>query len=282
MSDFLRTLPHNAPLPMDLAWARLVSDIMREGAEVSPRGKLTKELQHRTLVVDMRHPVLLNPARKLNYRFMAAEAYWILSGDDRVETIAPYNPNIAQFSDDGVTFAGAYGPMVASQLDYVVDSLVNDELTRQATMTIWRPNPPPSKDIPCTVAINASLRNGRLNLHVFMRSSDAWLGVPYDVFNFTMIACAICTMLNYRRSRGNNPTIRPGVLYLTAASSHLYAVNYDQPDFLGVLKPGPSPITHELPRPYYEHRAGDAVLLTLLDRIRQSKKGDPTRWWETT
>ena len=75
---------------------------------------------------------------------MAAEALWILSGDNKVETIAPYNKNIKQFSDDGIIFQGAYGPRIISQLDYVIESLRKDRESRQAVLTIWNPNPKPS------------------------------------------------------------------------------------------------------------------------------------------
>jgi thymidylate synthase len=43
--------------------------------------------------------------------------------------------------------------MIKQQLDYVVEALVKDNDSRQAVLTIWRPSPAPSKDIPCTVSI---------------------------------------------------------------------------------------------------------------------------------
>lgn len=203
-------------------WIRLMHDILTEGDEVSPRGFRTKELLQKTLIVDQRRPVLRVPERQLNYRFMVAEAYWMLAGDDRVATIAPYNSKIAQFSDDGQTFFGAYGPMLRAQLDYVVTALHADCRTRQAGMTFWRKNPPKTKDVPCTIAVFFSLRHGLLHTSVFMRSSDVWLGIPYDVFNFSMLTHLVCGLL-----RGLGTTATPGLLRLTAASSHLYETNWD-------------------------------------------------------
>src|SRR3546814_5271713 len=69
----------------------------------------------------------------------------------RGSEIAPWNRHISQFSDDGVVFAGAYGPRINLQLDYVLNKLREDPDTRQAGLTIWRPNPQPSKDIPCKI-----------------------------------------------------------------------------------------------------------------------------------
>jgi thymidylate synthase len=50
-----------------------------------------------------------------------------------------------------------------------------------------------------------------------MRSSDAWSGWPYDVFNFSTMAQVVALGL---RARGLK--VLPGALHLTAGSSHLY------------------------------------------------------------
>lgn len=205
-------------------WLKTLAEIMRNGIYVEPRGKPTLELQHHTVHVKMSNPVVQCRERKLSYVFMAAEALWILSGDNRVETIAPYNSNIAKFSDDGQTFFGAYGPRIASQFDYVVRKLAEDTETRQAFMTIWRETPPATKDVPCTVAIGFGIRKGKLHAYVFMRSSDAWLGLPYDVFNFSMLAVKVACAFN---ERGGRSPIDVGWLHLTMASSHLYRVNIE-------------------------------------------------------
>ena len=205
-------------------WLATIDTILAHGNRVAPRGKMTMELPQNTIVVNMRMPVLRVPSRSLSYKFMAAEAFWILSGDDRVETIAPYNSRIKDFSDDGERFFGAYGPKIKAQLPYIVEKLLADRDSRQAGLTIWRESPPETKDVPCTVAIFFNVRDSKLNAHVFMRSSDVWLGVPYDVFNFSMLSHLVCGLLNEQLTTLNR--VSPGKLYLTAASSHLYEPNW--------------------------------------------------------
>ncbi len=207
------------PLPTNAttAWLKQCAVILADGEEVSPRDQLTRELRTSTVHVDMRWPLVVCPARKLNYSFAAAEALWILDGDNRVETIAPYNPNIARFSDDGVIFNGAYGPRIQAQLDFVLERLRTDRDTRQAVLTIWQPCPPQSKDTPCTVAMAFSIRRDALHCAVFMRSSDVWLGLPYDIFNFTLVAALVACTYNERMD-----PVELGTLTVTAASSHAY------------------------------------------------------------
>ena len=253
-------------------WLNAINDILSNGDPVAPRGKMTREMPQRTMVVDMRRPVLRIPDRSLSYKFMAAEAFWILSGDDRVETISPYNSRIKDFSDDGERFFGAYGPKIKAQSPYIVEKLMADEDSRQAGLTIWRECPPQTKDVPCTVAIFFSIRSGKLNAHVFMRSSDVWLGVPYDVFNFSMLSHFVCGLLNEHRRLDN--AVSPGTLFLTAASSHLYETNWDDAKLCLASEVLEQPETDVLLWNDTAH------LMKVLGALRDSKVGDELRWWE--
>lgn len=254
-------------------WLNSLDQTLHHGVLVSPRKKVTKEIPQRTIEVAMQRPVLCVEKRKLNYKFMAAEAFWILSGDDTVAGIAPYNSRIAEFSDDGERFFGAYGPKIVAQLPYVVNKLKEDPMSRQAGINIWRENPPPTKDVPCTVAIFASIRDFRLNLHVFMRSSDLWLGVPYDVFNFSMLGHYICALLN--ETRIDDQLIQPGILYLTAASSHLYQTNWD--DAVNCLTSENLTLQHPTPSTMWQNPKS---CIEWLRTLRTTEPGHLLRWWE--
>lgn len=249
------------------AWLDLLSDILHLGELTAPRGLTTSELMQRTIKFNMCYPVITVASRKLNYRFMAAEARWILTGDNQVATIAPYNSRIAEFSDDGKVFFGAYGPKVVAQLPYVVGKLRADPSTRQAGLTLWRENPPPTKDTPCTVAIFFTLRHQQLHCHVFMRSSDAWLGVPYDVFNFSMLAYLVCGLLA-------NGT-RPGWLYLTAASSHLYEQDWTKAT--ACLGQVPSQVLTAPEELWQDPQA----LFRRLCLLQDAPVDHPARWWQS-
>lgn len=205
------------PLTATEAWLRLLADVSIHGQRRKPRGLSIREIINNTTMVDMCHPVVLTKVRKLSYKFMVAEAWWILSGRSDVESIGKYCKAIRQFSDDGKTFFGAYGPKIAKQLEYVVNALIADPDTRQAVLTIWRESPPKTKDVPCTVSVQWFVRDGLLHCIDNMRSSDVWLGFPYDVFNFTMLSWHILEEL---RDRGKN--LELGILYFNAGSSHIY------------------------------------------------------------
>lgn len=213
--------PHSATN----VWFSILQDLAANGDNTDPRGLDTVELLGYKSIIDMHDPIVLCKARKLNYRFMAAEAWWILCGRDDSASIGKYCKNILQFADqdDGARFFGAYGPKIVDQLPYVIDKLAADPMTRQAVLTIWRENPPETKDIPCTVSVQWFIRNGVLHCIDSMRSSDVWLGWPYDVFNFSMLSWHILKKLSER-----GITLRLGCLQLNAGSQHWYKHDFEK------------------------------------------------------
>ena len=199
---------------MDQAWLGVICACHDYGHNVGPRGLMTSELLVANTQVSMSQPTLGVIRRKINYRHLANEALWILTGSNQLSMISEYAPIYSKFSDDGIVLQGAYGPPVTEQLRYVVDTLNSDPESRQAVISIWRPNPRPSKDIPCTLSLQFLIRNHKLHCIATMRSSDAWLGLPYDVFCFTMIAASVALRLTM--------DVELGVLAVRSGSLHLY------------------------------------------------------------
>lgn len=208
---------------MNGVWLETLQKIVSSDLISKPRGFEIKEILNDQMKIDMHTPILSVVERNLGYKFMAREAWWIMDGRNDVESIKDYSKAISKFSDDGYHFNGAYGPRLVDQWHYIVDSLISDIDTRQAVATIWRPNPRASKDIPCTISVQWLIRNNKIYCIDNMRSSDIWLGVPYDVFNFTMLTGYLMLLL---RERGLN-NLELGYLYLNTGSRHLYENNFE-------------------------------------------------------
>ena len=101
------------------------------------------------------------------------------------------------------------------QWKMVKQLLKNNPNSRQAVIHIKEPRDlvnRPSKDVNCTIAMQFLLRDNKLDLIVTMRSNDIWLGLPYDVFNFT------CMQIQMAMELGVNI----GVYYHNAGSLHMY------------------------------------------------------------
>lgn len=194
-------------------WIELLDHLIGNGPFVQPRG--LKNWEETCVSLRVNHSernILVHPVRRLNYRFMVAEWIWYMRGRNDLAALTRFNPNMAKFSDDGRTLAGAYGPRLESQWPYIYSMLLRDPDTRQAIASIWTPNPEPSLDIPCTLSLQFLRREDKLNLIVTMRSSDIWLGLPYDMFSFSQMQNAIAGELQLAR----------GWIQFNLGSSHLY------------------------------------------------------------
>jgi len=178
-------------LSITKAWVTLLKTLLDEGKEYSPRDQKTREILNVSVEVKWGlENIIISPVRDLNYKFMVAEWIWIMAGLNGVDIIAKYNSIMRTFSDDGHILSGAYGPRLMPQIPYIVETLRKPD-SRQAVATIWTPSPSDSKDIPCTISVQWLIRKNdvghRLHAIVNMRSSDAWLGLPYDFYTFSQI-----------------------------------------------------------------------------------------------
>ena len=215
---------------INLKYKKMLWDVYRQPDFIcKPRDlKISEKINH-TWKVDMDDPIITLPERKLSYPFMFGEATWMLQGKNDVESVSKYVGGITRFSDDGETFFGAYGPKIITQTSYVIDTLIKDNDSRQAVISIWRENPRSSKDIPCTLTLQFFLREAsdELWLHTIanMRSNDAWLGVPYDTFNFSAISFFIILHLNKLGVK-----CKLGELTIQAGSRHIYESDFNKLD----------------------------------------------------
>jgi thymidylate synthase len=128
------------------------------------------------------------------------EFLWYLTKDNRLDFIQPYIPAYAQDSEDGLTVHGGYGPRIFAQrghdqLEDVIRQLTEAPTSRRAVIQIFsaednakRPGTGKRhKEVPCTTTLQFLLRDCKLHLIATMRSNDAYLGLPHDVFCFTLL-----------------------------------------------------------------------------------------------
>jgi thymidylate synthase len=121
------------------------------------------------------------------------ELCWYLSGSNRTDDIAYYINYYRRFDEDGVIFGG-YGPRLlafdgVNQLQYVIRVLRNAPSSRKAVIQLFDHQDVAEyhADVPCTCTLQYLLRDGCLSAITYMRSNDAFRGLPHDLFCFTML-----------------------------------------------------------------------------------------------
>jgi len=134
--------------------------------------------------------VMFLPERDCNPFFHFMECLWMMAGHNDVEWISQFSSNINNYSDDGVTFHGAYGyrwrnhfsetsnigTHAIDQLATIANLLKNNPDDRRTVLQMWSAPDDlglEGKDFPCNLIITFRVNpNGHLDMTVFNRSND--------------------------------------------------------------------------------------------------------------
>lgn len=194
--------------------------------EISPRDLPTIEYKSPVTTVYQypRERVCTIPERDANPFFHFFEALWMLHGDSDVAFVSQFNSNISDFSDDGITFHGAYGRrwrkhFGIDQLMQIVAMLRRNVDTRQAVLQIWdcvEDLDVSYKDIPCNDVIFFKVRDCKLEMTVCCRSNDAiWGAYGANAVHFSMLQEVIAGVVG----------VDVGIYRQVSDSLHVYTDN---------------------------------------------------------
>ncbi len=193
------------------------------------------------------------------------ELFWYLSGSNAVDFVAYYLPRYKEFDEGGVVFGG-YGPRLlasaaGNQIENVTSLLREKPDTRRAVIQLFDATDilGDHLDVPCTCTLHLLGRGGALHMIVSMRSNDVVVGLPHDVFCFSMLQEIVATSLH----------LDLGTYTHIAGSLHLYDRDAEKADRF--LEEGWQPTTIDMPpMPAGDPWPAVAILLRLEETIRTS------------
>lgn len=224
-------------------YAQMLHEVVEYGRKVSPRGQPTLELQDVVLELPAETDDGFAHGRT-NLRYFLAELAWYASRDPSAKFISRYASLWGRIMNPDGTANSNYGEKIwalprsphgtqcndapgyrcgcretGSEWQWCVETLRADPSSRQAVMVIHRPEHhwTGNLDVPCTLTVSFTIREGLLQTRVHMRSSDAWFGLPYDVPFFLWL---------HRRMVGELGVGR-GTFRIMLDSLHLYEHRVD-------------------------------------------------------
>jgi thymidylate synthase len=204
----------------------LVQHVLKYGKETAPRGMKTREIEDAIIrIEDVHHTLPLGVGRGTVPGIGAVEACQLLAGATVPKLVTAVGPMFKNYTEDNGMFHGAYGIRTQSQYAPIIERLKADPDTRQAVVTIWNPELDllaNKRDYPCTILHQFRIRNNKLNMSVYMRSNDVWLGAAYDFFQFTRVQLSMASILG----------IEAGTYNHHVGSLHIYEQHYDSAENL--------------------------------------------------
>jgi thymidylate synthase len=174
-----RNVHEALPIAVSFLLANKVERPSRNGPVLAAREPVTTVYDHPL------ERVLFWPERDANPFFHFYEALWMLGGRHDVAPVAHYVKRMREYSDDGVTIAGAYGWrwrhhfLGGDQLPKLIKLLRYKPDTRRAVLQMWDPTDDltaaevGARDVPCNLTTHFQVSAaGKLDMTVFCRSND--------------------------------------------------------------------------------------------------------------
>jgi thymidylate synthase len=166
--------------------------------------------------------------RKLFPKSAAAEVAWYLSGSQDVTWIRKYAPLWDKFVEaDGKTIESAYGyrwrkHFGRDQIERAIEALRTDPSDRRVFISAWDPAQDGlgelgQRNVPCPVSFNFYVLQGELHSTMTKRSTDVFVGLPYDVMGHALLMAAMAETL----------AVKLGVMQVSLSHPHLYEDHYE-------------------------------------------------------
>jgi len=225
-------------------------------------GATIEALDRKYILNDPSQNVVQSPTRAMRGDYMGMELLWYLAGQDETEVPEAFAKTYRRFAQDpdkgdvcSVDKAycwGAYGARLTgkqswhgvselrsalncrckweetNQLELVVQMLIEKPLSRQAIIQLWSPQDlvhglmGGMKDVPCSIGLQFLIRDAQLRMTVWMRSSDAWLGLPNDIFAFTSMQLLVMQAINREVDQAGDKVLTLGPATFNMTSLHIY------------------------------------------------------------
>ena len=217
------------------------------GGTEKVRGATLEALGYSFGLTSLRARLVSGGLKALDLPVAVARFVWMMSGSNRLADIAFYEPMVKHFTDDGVVVPGSsYGMRIfqsapgLDQLKGVIERLKEDRSTRRGAVSVHVPMDAvrESNDIPCTFGLFFHVRDDRLHLQTIMRSNNAWGLLPFNIFEFTMLAEVVAAEVG----------AEPGGLLHFAASMHVYDRDVEKLGGLETAPPGNAGPMDVMPR----------------------------------
>lgn len=172
--------------------------------------------------------------RKTHPKSAAAEIAWFLQGTQDPAFIQKHAPFWDKFVET-VSIGGQDKEVIKSSYGYrwrthfgrdqigdAIKALQTDSTNRRIYISAWdsQEDGLMTKDqlnVPCPVGFNLTIVNGRLNSSITLRSSDLFVGLPYDVMGHAYLMDAIATTLN----------VELGYMGVALNHAHLYEAHWE-------------------------------------------------------
>lgn len=213
----------------------LLRHILKDGAQKGDRtGTGTLSVFGYQMRFNLAEGFPLVTTKKVNMKAVIHELLWFLNGDTNIKYL---NDNGVHIWDEWADANGDLGPVYGKQwrswpatdswgvtkhidqISNVLRDLRNNPNGRRHIVSAW--NPAEVDDMalpPCHCLFQFYVANGKLSCQLYQRSADTFLGVPFNIASYALLAHMVAQQCD----------LEVGEFIWTGGDVHLYSNHLDQ------------------------------------------------------
>ena len=216
----------------------VLKDIYENGTDRKGRNGTTRGLFTKQMRFKMSDGFPATTTKKLAFRTMAAELFWFLNGRSDNNELVKLGCNIwtanaeADYWKPKAKYDGDLGRVygvqwrtwqkpdggTVDQISDIIERLKKDPNDRRIIVSAWNPGELDQMALPpCHMIFQFYSVNGKLSLHMFQRSCDMFLGVPFNIASYALLLHLIAQFTDHE----------PDELILTLGDAHIYEDHFE-------------------------------------------------------
>lgn len=208
-------------------------------------GTGTRSLFGHQMRFDLRQGFPLVTTKKIHLKSVIHELLWFLRGETNVAYLRDNGVSIwDEWADENGELGPVYGYQWRSwpapdgrhidQIHQVLQQIRDNPDSRRIIVSAWNPADLPDERVspqqnvaagrmalaPCHAFFQFYVCDGRLSCHLYQRSADIFLGVPFNIASYALLTMMIAQICD----------LQPGEFIHTLGDAHLYTNHLDQAD----------------------------------------------------
>jgi thymidylate synthase len=192
----------------------------------------TRSYPGTTMRFDLSEGFPLVASKKLHLRAIFHELIWFLSGDTNIKYLKDNNVRIwDEWADEKGDLGPVYGQQwrcweghdgeTFDQIKGLQDDIKQSPDSRRLIVSAWNVGVVKKMALPpCHTFFQVKIYGDKLNLIMYQRSGDLFLGVPFNIACYAAIQLMLCKVTGYQ----------PGEFIHMIGDAHIYNNHRDQVD----------------------------------------------------
>jgi len=212
-------------------YLQLMADILKDGRSKPSRGiHNLKSIFGYQIRFDMRQGFPLLTTKKMPFNILLHELFWFISGSSEVDYLHEHKIRYWDgFLHEGSNDLGRiYGVQWRhwkrpdgtefDQLQWAINEIKNNPHSKAIIVNAWNAGELSEMRLPpCHTMFQFDVTGGKLRLQLYQRSSDVFLGLPFNIAQYAMLLHMVAHVTG----------LEPRELIISIGNAHLYKNHLD-------------------------------------------------------